>query len=51
MRTHVLPDTAHRAPGNTLSTIQEDHRFPFGCLLAERKLRGISFLGSWLIFS
>ena len=27
---HVSPNLAHRAPGNTLSTIQEDHRFPFG---------------------
>ena len=27
---HVSANLAHRAPGNTLSTIQEDHRFSFG---------------------
>jgi hypothetical protein len=50
MRTHILPDTAHRTPGNTLSTLQEEHRFPPGSPTSERELRGISFLGSWLIF-
>ncbi len=49
MRTHVSPDTAHRAPGNTLSSIQADHRFPFGLSpTSERELCGTNFLGSCL---
>ena len=47
---HISPDTAHRTPGNTLSTLQAEHRFPFGSPTSERELRGINFLGSCLIF-